>query len=666
VAQRFKTPITIEDATSAASQAVAAKVNGDTQSRVNIDAGGKITWGSGSAAGDTNLYRSAADELTTDDDFVVDGVLTANHIHGNLAGAHYIHVKNTSGSTIAAGTPVYATGSVGASGATEISASDASTASTMPALGITQSSLAINGEGHATVLGVIGSTNTGSYSVNDELYVAPGGGLTNTRPTAATDAVQKIGRVIRSDASTGEILVMGAGRSNDVPNQISVTGTVEGQSGVITSTSSGAPTATISDGAIAVDTTNDKFYFRSGSTWQVVTGGGATNSDTAPSSPSDGDLWFESDTGGFYVYYDSQWIDIGGTSVANVAASSSAPSSPAVGDMWLDTDTLQTFVYYDDGNTQQWVEIGVTGTVNAIEDADGNTKIQVEESANENKIRFDTDGTERMIIDDSGNVGIGTTSPAGTLDVNGKIHLAGGTDRYIEHRSGNNDILYSSDTGDFYRQDIANSSHEFFTGNTQRLKIDSSGNVGIGTTTPSYKLDVDGDINATGDVRVDGNPVGMVLVKTQTIGSGVSSVTVTNAFSSTFENYRIIVTPNIASSAVGLGFRFGTTSTGYYGNFTYAFHSASAFTFVPISNSNKLFIGMLDTADAPGGSTSFDVHSPQLATGSDIHGNYYGRGYMGNFGGRVANTTQYTSFKILPDTGTLTGGTIRVYGYNNG
>ena len=52
-----------------------------------------------------------------------------------------------------------------------------------------------------------------------------------------------------------------------------------------------------------------------------------------------------------------------------------------------------------------------------IKDADNNTKIQVEESADENKIRFDTAGTERMMIDNDGTVGIGITPAHGLLHV---------------------------------------------------------------------------------------------------------------------------------------------------------------------------------------------------------------------------------------------------------
>ena len=54
---------------------------------------------------------------------------------------------------------------------------------------------------------------------------------------------------------------------------------------------------------------------------------------------------------------------------------------------------------------------------NTHEDADGNTKVQVEESSDENKIRFDTAGTERMMIDSNGRVGIGTSSPSTAFHV---------------------------------------------------------------------------------------------------------------------------------------------------------------------------------------------------------------------------------------------------------
>ena len=60
---------------SAASTAFDVFVSGDANARIAIDAGGKMTWGSGSAAGDVNLYRSAANALKTDDSFQAAGGL---------------------------------------------------------------------------------------------------------------------------------------------------------------------------------------------------------------------------------------------------------------------------------------------------------------------------------------------------------------------------------------------------------------------------------------------------------------------------------------------------------------------------------------------------------------------------------------------------------------
>lgn len=61
----------------ASSTALDVGVNGENNARLAIDAGGKLIFGDGSAAGDTTLYRSAADTLKTDDVFqAVAGVVT--------------------------------------------------------------------------------------------------------------------------------------------------------------------------------------------------------------------------------------------------------------------------------------------------------------------------------------------------------------------------------------------------------------------------------------------------------------------------------------------------------------------------------------------------------------------------------------------------------------
>lgn len=131
-------------------------------------------------------------------------------------------VKNTSGGTLTVGTPVYATGSVGASLAVTVSGADAANSATMPAIGLLESTLAHNAEGFAVSLGVIRNVDTSAYTVNQVVFVASGGGLTGTRPTGSATGVQNIGRVVRVNASNGEIAVMGPGRTNDVPNQIAV------------------------------------------------------------------------------------------------------------------------------------------------------------------------------------------------------------------------------------------------------------------------------------------------------------------------------------------------------------------------------------------------------------------------------------------------------------
>jgi hypothetical protein len=126
--------------------------------------------------------------------------------------------KNTSGGTLTKGTPVYVTGSVGATTTVEVAASDAANAAKMPAIGLLEQTLVANQFGRVVAVGVLSGLNTTGYSINQTVFVASGGGLTGTRPTAPTELVQNIGRVLRVNGSNGEILVLGAGRTNDVPN----------------------------------------------------------------------------------------------------------------------------------------------------------------------------------------------------------------------------------------------------------------------------------------------------------------------------------------------------------------------------------------------------------------------------------------------------------------
>ena len=108
-------------------------------------------------------------------------------------------------------------------------------------------------------------------------------------------------------------------------------------------------------------------------------GASVTVSETAPSSPAEGDLWFDPSVLKTFVYYNdgtaNQWVQNnptggGGSSGggASVTASDTAPTSPSAGDLWYKSDTNGLYVYYNDGDSSQWV--GVSGPAGA-DGADG-------------------------------------------------------------------------------------------------------------------------------------------------------------------------------------------------------------------------------------------------------------------------------------------------------
>jgi len=157
------------------------------------------------------------------------------------------------------------------------------------------------------------------------------------------------------------------------------------------------------------------------------------------------------------------------------------------------------------------------------------------------------------------------------------------------------------------------------------------------------------------------NPTGLEFIKSQTVGTAVSSVTVTNAFSTDYDNYRIIYTGGTGSGTVSMTIGGNVTSTysnsliygTLYGTPTPAGIGASAgaaWTFVGYCDANLCHVGL-------------DVFSPNLAKYTTF-GNcsYSASTNAGNNSGIHAVATAFTSFALIP-AGTFTGGTITVYGY---
>ena len=134
-----------------------------------------------------------------------------------------IYAKNTSGASISKGTPVYITGTVGATDTVEIAPADAGNSAKMPAVGLLDDTLANNAFGYVITGGFMDNITTdpidgSTPSSNDTVYVKAGGGLTLTKPTGSNliQNVAKVGKV--SGGNSGSLIVSSILRTNDVPN----------------------------------------------------------------------------------------------------------------------------------------------------------------------------------------------------------------------------------------------------------------------------------------------------------------------------------------------------------------------------------------------------------------------------------------------------------------
>lgn len=156
---------------------------------------------------------------------------------------------------------------------------------------------------------------------------------------------------------------------------------------------------------------------------------------------------------------------------------------------------------------------------------------------------------------------------------------------------------------------------------------------------------------------------GLTLIKAQTVGSAVSSVTLTSVFSATYDSYRITMNYVLSSATdPGIYVTLGSTATGYYGATAYWAYDTSGDGTAKRNNGTEWNWGYFGVNQT---SASWDILYPFKTNRTGYNGQYSGDLYMGSTSGWLGNNTSYTDIKFAPATGTLTGGVIRVYGYSN-
>jgi hypothetical protein len=157
---------------------------------------------------------------------------------------------------------------------------------------------------------------------------------------------------------------------------------------------------------------------------------------------------------------------------------------------------------------------------------------------------------------------------------------------------------------------------------------------------------------------------GLQLVKKQAIGTAVASVTVTDAFSATYENYKILISGGGGSGNGIFSLQLSGQTAAYYAGTSGTNYSNNTFTGVSVNNgslwtttgnhlSNALYLNV-------------DLYNPFLAKKTTMTAHAINFNSFFSFGqtvGECSLETSATGFVVSTSTGTITGGTIYVYGY---
>lgn len=241
-----------------------------------------------------------------------------------------------------------------------------------------------------------------------------------------------------------------------------------------------------------------------------------------------------------------------------------------------------------------------------------------------------------------------------------------------------NDLWYETDTGRLFAYvgtawvEVGNAVD--IAGALQPSQVTALSAVTLLTSDDVFPV-VDSPASATASSKITyGNLVtnmssslapGMVLVKSQTVTGTASSVVVSDAFSSAYDNYEIIYTgTSLATIDAQFTCQLGSASANYRTTLVYVANNStplaastvqSVFTWVGGGSSNDAYV-------------HFKLFNPFLTRHTRMETSAYlahPDAAFGHASGVHSANTSFTAFTLSSTAGTFTGGTIRVYGYRN-